>query len=89
MLVSAYITPRNFELTYVQVPITNLPAAFDGFKIVQLSDIHLGSWDKKFNKLIPVIKLVNEQNPDIIVFSGDMVNNFAGETAGWKPYFCN
>jgi len=71
------------------VPITNLPAAFDGFKIVQLSDIHLGSWDKKFNKLIPVIKLVNEQNPDIIVFSGDMVNNFAGETAGWKPYFCN
>lgn len=87
MLVSAYITPRNFELTYVQVPITNLPAAFDGFKILQLSDIHLGSWDKKFNKLIPVIKLVNEQNPDIIVFSGDMVNNFAGETEGWKPYF--
>lgn len=87
MLISAYITPRNFELTYVQAPITNLPAAFDGFKIVQLSDIHLGSWDKKFNKLIPVIKLVNEQNPDIIVFSGDMVNNFAGETAGWKPYF--
>lgn len=87
MLISAYITPRNFELTYVQVPITNLPAAFDGFKIVQLSDIHLGSWDKKFNKLIPVIKLVNEQNPDIIVFSGDMVNNFAGETEGWKPYF--
>ena len=87
MLISAYITPRNFDVTHVQVPIAGLPAAFDGYRIVQLSDIHLGSWNHKFQKLAPVIKLVNEQQPDIIVFTGDMVNNFAEEASGWQPYF--
>ncbi|HEY6914565.1 MAG TPA: metallophosphoesterase [Paludibacter sp.] len=87
LLVGAYITPRNFEVVTVQVPINNLPPDFNGYKIVLISDIHLGSWNKKFEKLKPVIKLVNEQNPDIIIFAGDMVNNFASETQGWKPYF--
>ncbi|MFT3752002.1 MAG: metallophosphoesterase [Paludibacter sp.] len=87
LLVGAYITPRNFEVVTITIPIKNLPRAFDGYKIVQLSDIHLGSWNKKFSKLEPVIKLVNEQNPDIIIFSGDMVNNFASEAQGWQPYF--
>lgn len=87
LLVGAYITPRNFEVVTVALPIRNLPPAFDGYKIVLLSDIHLGSWNKRFDKLNPVIKLVNEQNPDIIIFSGDMVNNFASEAQGWQPYF--
>jgi predicted MPP superfamily phosphohydrolase len=87
LLVGAYITPRNFEVVKVVLPIQNLPPAFDGYKIVLLSDIHLGSWYKGYDKLKPVIKLVNEQNPDIIIFSGDMVNNFASEAQGWQPYF--
>ncbi|MEI6754618.1 MAG: metallophosphoesterase [Paludibacter sp.] len=87
MLISAYITPRNFDVTHVEVPIKGLPAAFNNYRIVQISDIHLGSWNKKFDKLQPVIKLVNEQQPDIIIFSGDMVNNFGEEAVGWKPYF--
>lgn len=87
MLLGAYVTPQNFDVVHIQVPIPNLPVAFEGYKIVQLSDIHLGSWNKKFHKLAPVIKLVNEQNPDIIVFTGDMVNNFANEANGWRPYF--
>jgi predicted MPP superfamily phosphohydrolase len=87
MLIGAYITPRNFDIERVQVPIPNLPAAFEGYKIVQLSDIHLGGWNKKFTKLKPVIRLVNEQNPDIVVFTGDMVNDFANEADGWRPYF--
>lgn len=87
LLVGAYITPRNFEVVEVQVPIFNLPPAFNNYKIVQISDIHLGSWNKKYNKLKQVIKLVNEQNPDIIIFSGDMVNNFAKEAQGWQPHF--
>ncbi len=87
MLISAYITPRNFDVTHIQVPIRDLPSSFDGYRIVQLSDIHLGSWNHKFHKLETVIKLVNEQQPDIIVFTGDMVNNFAEETSGWQPFF--
>lgn len=87
MLMGAYVTPRKFEVTHVQVIIPNLPVTFEGYKIVQISDIHLGSWNKKFKKLKPVIELVNQQNADIIVFTGDMVNNFAEETEGWRPYF--
>lgn len=87
MLISAYITPQNFEVTHVQVKIHNLPPAFNHYKIVQLSDIHLGSWNRKHRKFIKVIGLVNEQKPDIIVFTGDMVNNFATEAAGWQSFF--
>jgi len=87
MLISAYITPKNYDVTHIQVNIPNLPQAFDGYKIVQLSDIHLGSWSKKYKKFQKVINLVNKQQPDIIVFSGDMVNNFEDEANGWRPYF--
>jgi len=87
LLVSAYITPRDFDVVKVQVPISNLPKAFIGYKIVQISDVHLGSWNKKYSKLKNVIKLINEQHADIIVFTGDMVNNFATEAEGWQPYF--
>jgi len=87
MLISAYITPRNFDTTHIQVIIPKLPSSFEGYKILQLSDIHLGSWNHKYNKFSPIIKLVNSQQPDLIVFTGDMVNNFAEEAAGWQPYF--
>jgi len=87
MFLGAYVTPRNFEVTHVKVPVKNLPAAFNGYKIVQISDLHLGSWNDQFSKLEPVIRLVNQQHPDIIVFTGDMVNNYADEAAGWTPYF--
>lgn len=87
MLVSAYITPRNFEVNEVEVAIPDLPAAFDGYRIAQISDIHLGSWGAKYSKLKTVVRLINKQQPDIIVFTGDMVNNFSGETKGWAPYF--
>ncbi|MBP1677209.1 MAG: metallophosphoesterase [Bacteroidetes bacterium] len=87
MLLSAYVTPRRFEVTHTRIPIKDLPEAFNGYKIVQISDLHLGSWNKKFKKLKPVIDLVNQQNADIIVFTGDMVNNYAEETEGWTPFF--
>jgi predicted MPP superfamily phosphohydrolase len=87
MLVGAYITPRNFDLTKVTVKIPNLPDSFNGYKIIQISDIHLGSWNNRYKKFNRVIQLTNRQNADIIVFTGDMVNNYAEETAGWSPFF--
>ena len=56
----------------------DLPDAFDGFKIVQISDIHSGS----FNDIKSVqkgINLINAQNPDMLAFTGDLVNNKASE----------
>lgn len=87
LLISAFITPRSFDVTHVTVSIPHLPKQFNGYRIVQLSDIHLGSWNHKFDRLKPVITLVNNQHPDIIVFTGDMVNNYAGEAQGWESSF--
>lgn len=83
----AFVNPKNPQVRSVEVPVSNLPASFNGFKIVQLSDIHLGSWASNHSYLEPVIKLVNEQDADIIVFTGDMVNNYQEEMRGWAPLF--
>jgi predicted MPP superfamily phosphohydrolase len=64
----------------------DLPAAFDGFKITQLSDIHAGSFSdaKGVNK---GIDLVNAQHSDVILFTGDLVNNKATEMDPWISSF--
>jgi len=87
LLIGAFYTPYNFQLKKTNVYIKNLPASFDGYKIIQISDIHLGSWHKNYEILEPVIQIINSQNSDIILFSGDLVNNFSEETLGWEKYF--
>ena len=83
----AFVNPKNIELKTVQLKIPGLPAAFDGYKIIQLSDIHLGSWGKSFGYLTPAIEKINSQHADLIVFTGDMINNYSEEMEGWQPYF--
>lgn len=83
----AFVNPKNIQVRNIQIEVEDLPTAFDGYKIVQISDIHLGSWGQDFNYLKPAIDSINAQKSDLIVFTGDMVNNFAQETEGWQPYF--
>jgi|SRR5690554_3313833 len=64
-----------------------LPKSFDGLKIVQLSDLHLGSFNYAFNKLDAAIKIINNLKPDYIVITGDLVNNYAWELRGWDKVF--
>lgn len=73
----------NYKTEIVEVPMENLPAAFNGFKIVQLSDLHLGSYGESYRGIARLVKEVNELQPDVIVFTGDMVNNFADEISPW------
>jgi len=63
----------DYKLNVVEIPVKNLPESFDGYSIVQLSDLHLGGFvsAKPINK---ILKIVNEQNPDLIVFTGDLVS---------------
>ena len=75
----------NFRLTMEKLSFSNLPNTFNGFKIVQLSDIHIGSFHKNESHVKKAIELVNEQNPDLILFTGDLVNNFTEELNGWIP----
>ena len=68
----------DFRINKVSLSFKNLPKAFHGFKIVQLSDIHSGSFDSK-EAIIDGVNLVNEQNADVILFTGDLVNNDSRE----------
>jgi uncharacterized protein len=64
----------------------DLPHAFDGTKIVQVSDIHSGSFNRKA-AVEAGIELIKEQNADIFVFTGDLVNNDSHEFTPWKDTF--
>jgi predicted MPP superfamily phosphohydrolase len=77
----------NFFTRYRKLSFTNLPSAFDGFKIIQISDIHLGSFQSDFEALQEVVDIINGHHPDLIVFTGDLVNNFHQETIGWEQIF--
>lgn len=70
----------------VKLKFKNLPQAFKGYKIVQISDVHSGSFFHP-EKLQHAIDLINEQNPDLVLFTGDMVNNYAEEFKPFIPLF--
>ncbi|MFY8108020.1 MAG: metallophosphoesterase [Bacteroidia bacterium] len=64
----------------------DLPEAFNGFTITQISDVHAGSFDDK-TAVHEGIKLIQELNSDVFVFTGDMVNNRAEEIEPFKDIF--
>ncbi len=76
----------NFKVLKYTLSFDDLPEAFDGYKITQISDVHSGSFDNA-EKLDYAIDLINEQASDAILFTGDMVNNEASEMEPWKETF--
>ena len=69
------ITKGKYKYTVenIQIPFEELPEAFNGFKIVQISDIHAGSFDNH-EKVALGIEKINALNPDIVCFTGDLIN---------------
>lgn len=76
----------NFKVLKYTLHFEDLPEAFDGYKITQISDLHIGSFNNK-EKVEYAIDLINEQASDTILFTGDMVNNRAEEMKPWKDSF--
>ncbi len=76
----------NFRVIRQTVFFPDLPDAFDGFKITQISDVHSGSFDNP-EKINYAIDLINEQNSDLILFTGDIVNTHAKEMHPWLETF--
>jgi uncharacterized protein len=70
----------QYRVHRVSVRLPNLPAVFDGFRIAQISDIHIGSFTST-EHLQKAFQMVNAEKPDAIFFTGDLVNNTADETA--------
>jgi predicted MPP superfamily phosphohydrolase len=60
-----------------------LPKAFDGLKIVQISDLHLGSFNNNFGPIEEAVEMINELGADYIFFTGDMVNAEPSEAEPW------
>lgn len=76
----------NFQVFNHNLSFADLPPSFDGLKIVQISDIHSGSFNNK-EAVTKGVELVLAQKPDIIFFTGDLVNNLAEEMQEWKSVF--
>jgi predicted MPP superfamily phosphohydrolase len=64
----------NYEVNRIVLEFEDLPDSFDGFKLVQISDIHSGSYDS-YEQVEEGIKLINAENADCVVFTGDLVNS--------------
>ncbi|MEE9461377.1 MAG: metallophosphoesterase [Bacteroidales bacterium] len=74
----------NFKVRRSEITYTDIPPAFDGYRIIHISDLHLGSLYGYQDKLRRAINLINNESPDLILFTGDLVNNLAEETKGWE-----
>jgi len=81
------ITNRyNYHVRRIKLALPNLPASFRGLKIVQISDIHAGSFDSH-DAVARGIDKVMAERPDLILFTGDLVNNKAEEIEPYKDIF--
>ena len=86
LLYGMYKGKYNFRVLKHTLYFEDLPSAFDGYRITQISDIHSGSFDNK-EKIEYAVDLINEQKSDVLLFTGDLVNNKATEMLPWKETF--
>ena len=86
LLYGMYQGRYNYKVLKYTLHFEDLPEAFDGYKMTHISDIHSGSFDNK-EKINYAVSLVNKQKSDVIVFTGDLVNNKASEMYDWKDTF--
>ena len=86
ILYGMYKGKYNFKVLKYTLHFEDLPEAFDGYRLTQISDIHSGSFDN-IKKVEYAIDLINEQQSDVILFTGDMVNNKATELEPYVPIF--
>lgn len=86
LLVGMFTGKYNYKVLRYSLTFDDLPEAFDGYTITQISDIHSGSFDNE-NKVAYGVDLINQQKSDVILFTGDLVNNMTAEMKPWKSLF--
>ena len=77
----------NIKVDQVEIYVDHLPRAFNGYKIALISDVHAGSFLNAAERFQKAVDMINEQEPNLIVCTGDIVNNFAGELVSLIPVF--
>jgi predicted MPP superfamily phosphohydrolase len=86
LLYGMYRGKYNYKVSSYELEFDDLPVSFDGFKLTHISDIHCGSFDNP-EKVKYGIDLINKQESDVIMFTGDLVNNVSKELNPWKDLF--
>ncbi|MGJ8737955.1 metallophosphoesterase [Zobellia laminariae] len=86
LLYGMYKGKYNFKVLKYNLEFDDLPDGFDGYQITQISDVHSGSFDNR-KKIEYAIDLINKQKSDVILFTGDLVNNMATEMEPWADLF--
>ena len=84
VLYGVYAGRFDFRVINHSIYHPGLPTSFDGFRIVHISDIHIGSFYGHSGQVEKAVEIINSQTPDLIVFTGDLVNNFTSELDGFK-----
>lgn len=87
-LLYGFSNKYDYRVRKVPLQFSNLPASFKGMKVVQISDIHSGSL-LNHDAVKKGVEKINSLKPDLVVFTGDLVNNRADEMAGLKEVFKN
>lgn len=75
----AFFGRKQIMVSEVSISSEKIPPSFDGFRIVQFSDAHVGTWGNDITFISKLTERINSLNPDIIVFTGDLVNRRANE----------
>lgn len=78
---------RKFNVARVRIESPGLPEAFNGLRVVQISDLHLGSYGDDLSIARDGVELINAESPDLLLFTGDMVNDYADEAEPFIPVF--
>lgn len=76
----------DYQITRKKLYLRNLPRAFQGLKLAQISDIHCGSFYNK-KAVLGGVEMLLAEKPDVVLFTGDMVNNLASEMEGYQDIF--
>lgn len=80
----ALVTRNQIEVKQINICSSKLPESFDNYRIVQFSDIHLGTWGNDTTFISNVVDSINTLKPDIIFFTGDIVNRNTKEAVPFK-----
>ncbi|MDP4269121.1 MAG: metallophosphoesterase [Bacteroidota bacterium] len=85
MLWGSLVGRFQFQENKVNIPSDRLPKAFDGYTVVQFSDTHLGNFGHDNSIIQEMVDRINATHPDLIVFTGDLVNTKSGEIDRFYP----
>lgn len=87
ILVGIFYGRWNWKIHRIQLSFPHFPEELNALKIVQISDIHVGSFFNNHAKVNKAIDMINSLEADFVFFTGDLVNNTASEMDGWEPVF--